>query len=232
MFSLFPCTNSWANTIPLDDDSWHLVEPEGTGGQLIEMPDAIQFTGSGYRLQTYIRSDYHGNFQDSVINVKWMVHGADSSNDYGSFWLGLMTPSDTFLATQGFMTTDHSWSSSTVINSHTWYYSSFIITPDQHVTAHTTTGNYYDQEGGSAFYSREYDISDTYWPDMSDACLMAGFNDNYGDTSTWMKLGEVSFLQNNSNRNPAPAPEPSTILLMGIGMLGLAKVGRKQMKNS
>lgn len=220
-------TNALAVTIPLNTDSWNLEQPWGGSATMLEETDGIKFTGSYTRGRTRIKSDFHGDFRDSVIDIQWMANGG-IYNDYGSFWLGAgyLYSHPTYgelaslPASQGSMTTHHSWAGSTIIASNTWYYTSIIITPDQHVETYTTTGGYYDT-GGSAFYSKSYDISDTAWAFMEDTYIIAGFNDNYGGTNTWMKLGEVSYSTNN------PVPEPSTLFLLVLGLAGFAGIRRK-----
>jgi hypothetical protein len=64
---------------------------------------------------------------------------------------------------------------------------------------------------------------------------------NYGGPwSSWFNLqedgqnstrfSEATYISMNATGNSAPVPEPSTIVLMGLGLVGLAGLGRKKFK--
>jgi len=178
--------------VPLDLDSWDKYSPVGGSANWEITPDGLRFYGSGFRQGTDILSKMTDDFTYTAVRIKWMAHGGDGYNFAGFYvgvgWYegGLVLP-----AKQGSMTTHHSWEGSLVIADDTWYYTTITITPDQQVTAITSTGNYADM-GGSLFYTGTYSIAPEDWAHMSNASLCAEIWDNYAGTTTWMTIGEAS----------------------------------------
>ncbi|MBF0519093.1 MAG: hypothetical protein HQK92_05155, partial [Nitrospirae bacterium] len=179
-------------TIPITSSYWESFDINGNNGlsfgtgTLSSTSDGMKVNGVGYRQGAGLWTTNTYNLVGTETYIKWLAYGSGymSVNAGISYdWL-----SDNSINTTG-LTTDHSYSGSTVISDNTWYYTRIKLNSDRTYTVVTATSNY-DDSGGTTIKSSSGTYSGSSWSSYQSAHVMVGFGDNYGGTSAYVVVGE------------------------------------------
>ena len=124
-----------------------------------------------------------------------------------------------------YLTDDYSW--------HDWD-DNFDLGPQNNEWVSVTTGWLGDGFGDASTYEVDFNIFDPIThSELSVEGLVALNTFGMLDVALSVTGGDIYFAGSRltaSDNAPAPIPEPGTIMLMGIGLVGLARVGRRKFK--
>ena len=185
LFSLVVTAGATAVNIPMDAASWGLyndsLQPQPSNSSVWAMTsDGIQINGMGYRQGTFIIPVGRTmNFAGQTVWIKYKVNGG--SGNYMGVYIGFGNYGVNY-------TTHHSYNGSRVLPADVWLFTRITVSSTYSVRAVTALNNY-DDQGGSVSYD------DTAFLAEADVQgdITVGIGDNYGGTSAWMVVGEVSY---------------------------------------
>jgi len=223
------CSSSNANASPLtsvamDFNNWDKV----TTGNWAETSDGLHVYGSGYRQGCEALSKQYFNFSDSETYYKWKPMQDGYTGLYLDIRYGDRIVDPLRVVWGPYVTTNHQWGNSVVVNSSTWYYTRIKINQNQTADIVTSTDNY-DSLGGTSIESHIESISAEAWNGLTDGYLSFAVGDNYGGTSDSILMAEAKTTASPLNSS---VPEPTTILLFGIGYAALAQSNKNKGRNA
>lgn len=176
--------------------------------------------GSGYGMEIETNDKY--NFQNATLRFKWLV-GLDSYSEASTHLSSDAGNVSHYIANNGIsygFNTNHSYEIRQLIENNTFLYTEITYNPSG--LDYTVSYNDY---GASPISSGTNDYDSAVWDRLDDAMFRFRLVDNHG-AGQYFQLNEVTLIT--SETGPGPVPEPATMLLFGLGLLGVAGVSRRR----
>lgn len=166
--------------ILMDSTHWEKI----SCGNWITSPDSLSVSGTDYRIAGVVETKGFFDFSHSKIYIKWKVKSDDKFMAVSLFAGGV--------ALGHFVTTDHVYAGSKLINEGEWYYTQAQFHPaDSSFTAIRSTGNFYDN-GGTLYDSLRQKLSSKQWEfGILNGKIKAMIHDNYGGVNCSLTLDTV-----------------------------------------
>jgi VCBS repeat-containing protein len=170
--------------IPGDSSHWLPSYPI-TNPNVVQEADGLKIYGSGYRDGAAVVASSVVDLRGADLYVKYMVNGGGTY-----MWVDpiVSSPIGSFLP---YMTTAWSSTGSAIAPQDVWLYSHYTFNANG-TWALTIDTNNYDNQGGTGVVSYSGTLDPVVYAALQYSNVNVAFGDNYGSTSAWIKVGEMS----------------------------------------
>jgi hypothetical protein len=166
--------------------------------------------GSNWLLGLETTPNY--DLQNATLDFQWKLNGNGS---YAGIYVGTRDGAGVITSSSPFTVAWHYVGYQ--IPNNTWIYTELKFSPSGYNYSYSYTGY-----GGSDFLNGTAIYGSATWDRLADSKLFLQLGDNYV-AGAYMELAEAKI-----STAAGAVPEPATMLLFGIGLVGLATISRKK----